>query len=851
VIAERARADGKFLFLGQEKLYARGVTYGTFAGGGYPSCGRAKRDLESMVANEVNAIRTYTVPPSWLLDLALERGLRVMVGLPWEDHIAFLEERSRRQSIERRVREGVAACAGHPAVLCYAVGNEIPASIVRWYGPRPIERFLERLYHAAKAEDPHGLVTYANYPSTEYLELPFVDVVSFNVYVEDEARLDAYLARLHNLAGDRPLLITELGLDGRRGDAEQAASLQRQIRVVFDAGCAGAFVFAWTDEWHRGGAEIDDWAFGLTDRDRRPKPALAAVAREFADVPLRRAVRSPRVSVVVCSFNGAATLADCLDGLARLDYPDYEVILVDDGSTDETAMIGERFGVRVISTSNLGLSSARNIGLRAATGELVAYIDDDCRPDRDWLRYLVAALEPSSAVGVGGPNVAPSDGGTVEECVARAPGGPVHVLVSDREAEHLPGCNMGFRRDALVAVGGFDPQFREAGDDVDICWRLQERGWTLAFSPAAMVWHRRRRSVRAYLRQQRNYGKAEALLERKWPERYNRGGHASWSGRVYASVPGARAGLRRGRIHYGTWGSALFQSVYDRRPANVSSLSLLPEWYLVLAALAVLTAYEAVAPPLFHIRALDMPFTLALLALASASLVAHALGFAWSSFTSPPRPPLTRLKLRMLTALLCLLQPVARLYGRQRHGLTPWRRPADLRPAPLWPQTLTVWSERWLSPTQRLLRLENEMRDRNAIVVRGGDFDRWDLQVRLGPLGSARVRMAVEEHGRGTQFVRFRFWPRWSRGGVVLAVGLAVLSAIAVELNDVALGVTLGVLALVLALRMARECAGAVAVVSRAVARHSDDARDDLVRVLERRLPRQQARTIDALRQEI
>src|SRR5439155_1386610 len=125
---------------------------------------------------------------------------------------------------------------------------------------------------------------------------------------------------------------------------------------------------------------------------------------------------------------------------------------------------------------------------------------------------------------------APAGDGPIAECVARAPGGPVHVLVTDREAEHIPGCNMAFRTAYLDAVGGFDPRFRTAGDDVDVCWRLQDRGWTLGFHPAAMVWHHRRNSVRAYWRQQIGYGRAEAMLERKWPEKYNDVGHVRWRG---------------------------------------------------------------------------------------------------------------------------------------------------------------------------------------------------------------------------------------------------------------------------------------------------------------------------------
>lgn len=90
---------GKFLFDGDAKLYVRGVTYGTFepgpGGTGYPVPSVVDADFQQMAANGINAVRTYTVPPRWLLDVALRRGLRVMVGLPWEQHVAFLEERAR------------------------------------------------------------------------------------------------------------------------------------------------------------------------------------------------------------------------------------------------------------------------------------------------------------------------------------------------------------------------------------------------------------------------------------------------------------------------------------------------------------------------------------------------------------------------------------------------------------------------------------------------------------------------------------------------------------------------------------------------------------------------------------
>src|SRR3989441_11681376 len=105
--------------------------------------------------------------------------------------------------------------------------------------------YLERLYGAAKAEDPTALVTYVNYPSSEYLQPPFLDLVCFNAYLESQARFAAYLARLQNLAGDRPLIMSEIGLDSlRHGERTQAKDLETQIRKAFAWGCAAAFVYS-------------------------------------------------------------------------------------------------------------------------------------------------------------------------------------------------------------------------------------------------------------------------------------------------------------------------------------------------------------------------------------------------------------------------------------------------------------------------------------------------------------------------------------------------------------------------------------------------------------------------------
>jgi len=791
----------------------RGVTYGTFRVGpegvDYPAAGRVDEDFAGVAAAGFNTVRTYTVPPRWLLDTAERHGLLVMVGMPWEQHVAFLDEPERCDAIEQRVREGVRACAGHDAVLAFTIGNEIPASIVRWHGRREVERFLERLYLASKAEDPDGLVTYVNFPTTEYLELPFLDICAFNVYLESQELLDAYLARLQVVADDRPLLMAEIGLDSRsNGEQTQAESLSWQLRSTFQAGCAGATVFAWTDEWHRGGYEIEDWDFGLVRRDRSPKPSLEAVQDVLGDLPLAPPERWPRFSVVVCSCNGARTLDGCLAAATTLDYPDFEVIVVDDGSTDESAAIAGSYGAHVISTPNCGLSSARNTGAEAATGEIVAFCDDDAVPDPHWLTYLATTYMTSEHVAVGGPNIAPPDSTSVAECIANAPGNATHVLLSDSIAEHIPGCNSSFRRDALLDVGGFDPQFRVAGDDVDICWRLQDRGWTIGFNAAAMVWHHRRKDVRAFWRQQRDYGRAEAMLERKWPEKYNAAGHVSWAGRVYAT--GRRTFLERWRVYYGTWGTGFFQRLYSDRQPTLAHLPLMPEWFLVIAALAGLTGLGVMWRPMLAL----LPF----LVLAVAAVAADAwIGAGRARYSGAPVSRIRRLGMRALTALLFAIQSYARLHGRIAAGLHPWSRHSRTVVRFPRPRVRLVWSEEWQSVEDRLLGIEGRLRNAGLRVGRAGVFDRWDLEVRGGMLADARLRMAVEEHGGGRQQLRFHLAPRGARAGVAVTAVLGILAIAAMLNGAVAAGAVLLTLVGALGLFALIEAASAIAAAELAV----------------------------------
>jgi len=565
----RVRIDGKFFAAGSERFDFRGVTYGTFRpredGARFPERERLEADFSAMAAAGFTVVRTYTEPPDDVVECAAEHSLSLLAGVFWPDW-RYLVGASRRQcrEIERaavgEVRAAARRLAGCDHVLALCIGNEVPADALRWIGTGRAAALIGELADAVRAEDPARLVTYANYPTAEFLPLPDVDFLTFNVFLERKADLRRYLTRLHHLAGDRPLVLGEIGLDAGAGTAAgelaQATAIGWQLECALERGVAGTCLFAWTDEWCVGDTEVNGWHFGLTRADRSPRPALAVAqrwnSRTVADLlPTRK---WPSISVVVCSHNAAATLDECLQHACALDYPGLEIIVVDDGSTDETAAIAARHArARLLSLGHGGLSAARNEGFRAAAGELVAYLDADAYPSPEWPYYLALGLDSRLVGGVGGPNLPPEADPIPAHRVARGPGGPVHVLLSDDRAEHVPGCNMAFWRDVLEEVGGFDPVYTAAGDDVDLCWKVLDRGWEIGFHPAALVWHHRRPDAAGYLRQQWGYGRAEALVAARHPERFNALGAARWQGRIYNSLTPP---LGRQRVYRGAYGAA-------------------------------------------------------------------------------------------------------------------------------------------------------------------------------------------------------------------------------------------------------------------------------------------------------
>ncbi len=769
----RVRVDGKHFAVGAERFHLRGVTYGTFAprddGARFPEREVVKRDFAAMAARRGSRPSAPTPPhPTTSSRLASDWGLRLLAGVFWPDwrYLVGASPRELRRiarAAEAETRLQARRLAGCDAVLALSMGNEVPADVVRWFGTDRIARTIARLGETVHEEDPDLLVTYANYPTAEYLPLPTLDFLTFNVFLDNEQDLRRYLTRLHHLAGDRPLVLGELGhhVAAPEDEESHAAFLDAQLRVTVERGLAGTCVFSWTDEWQVGDHDVTDWKFGLTRADRSPRPALDVVTRWNQRTVRDLDVDWPSMSVVVCAYNAEATIAECLQATTALDYPGLDIVVVDDGSTDGTAEIAEGFpGVRVLREPHAGLSVARNTGWREARGDLVVYLDSDAYPTPEWPYYLALGMDGPMVGGIGGPNIPPQSDGLAAQRVARSPGGPVHVLVSDDRAEHVPGCNMGFWKQVLAEVGGFDPVYTAAGDDVDLCWKVLDRGWEIGFHPAALVWHHRRGSTRAYLRQQRGYGRAEALVAQRHPDRFTPLGTARWRGRIYDPFAPA---LARQRVYRGLYGSAAYQSVYG---GGGHTLDIAHQVGAPAAVVAVATAPLALlaaswaAVPLVGLMLLG---TLAVVDVAQArpprGLGRRAFGF------------------RLGVAFLHLAQPVVRTWARLRESVLSRRHP----PAYAWlPGPVTRLRRGVLllpEPRPRaeiVAALVGDLRRAGIAVVVPSGWDSYDANL----LASLFVRgeLVTSAHPEGCVQIRVRRRLRLRR--IVLWLGAAAAGSV-------------------------------------------------------------------------
>lgn len=243
-------------------------------------------------------------------------------------------------------------------------------------------------------------------------------------------------------------------------------------------------------------------------------------------------IRQPSFSVIVPVRDREAQVRECLDSLVRLDYPSFNIIVVEDGSTDRTREIVSRYPVRLVVNTRRGAYAARNKGIEVANGsnsDVVAFTDSDCVVDRGWLKNLADCYTSNLVGGAGGRVLtlkAPGLVGTFQGL------GPQEIFDSQQRvllgaqndgqflSTGLGSGNMSFRLDTLVKVNGFSEEMAKCGD-YEICWRIQKAGYQLIYEPKAQVYHRPRSSLAQLMMQFYEVGKSQPQLLKKQNDGYS------------------------------------------------------------------------------------------------------------------------------------------------------------------------------------------------------------------------------------------------------------------------------------------------------------------------------------------
>ncbi len=263
------------------------------------------------------------------------------------------------------------------------------------------------------------------------------------------------------------------------------------------------------------------------DAEERVLEELAAkgfVAREriASDGP----AELPLVSVIIPVKDREEELGRCLETLARLSYPPekLQVIVVDDGSRDRSAAVARQAGALVVPSGGVGRgpAAARNRGASAASGEILAFIDSDCTASPEWLAELVPAFGDPATAALGGLVDGMHNAGPLDRYEAVMSsltlGGHERSGSSGDDTFYLPSCNLLVRRTAFLGVSGFADGMH-VGEDVDLTWRLRDRGWTIRYLPAGKVWHEHRARLRPFMSRRFDYGTSEGMLQALHPVR--------------------------------------------------------------------------------------------------------------------------------------------------------------------------------------------------------------------------------------------------------------------------------------------------------------------------------------------
>lgn len=228
------------------------------------------------------------------------------------------------------------------------------------------------------------------------------------------------------------------------------------------------------------------------------------------------------ISIIIPVKNGEKTIKKCLDSLKNLNYTNYEIIVIDDNSSDKTQeILGLYEGIQTMKTSGVGPASCRNLGIKQAKGDYLAFTDADCIVHPDWLKELLKGFDESNVVGVGGDQQSPDDesefGKIVQEFLKIVGFVADYIKTKSKmiETKHNPSCNVMYKKEIFDKVEGF-LEGLWPGEDVELDYRIKQKEYKLKYNPEAIVYHYRPNNLSAFCRMMKNYGWAQGFLVRRY-----------------------------------------------------------------------------------------------------------------------------------------------------------------------------------------------------------------------------------------------------------------------------------------------------------------------------------------------
>ncbi|MDP8955765.1 MAG: glycosyltransferase [Actinomycetota bacterium] len=259
----------------------------------------------------------------------------------------------------------------------------------------------------------------------------------------------------------------------------------------------------------------------------------------------------PFVSVVIPVLNGEATIGACLSALVKSDYPKecFEILIVDNGSTDRTTEIAKRYPVTLLSEPRRGPARARNRGIEASRGGVLAFTDADCLVTTGWIRNLVAAFSNAEVGAVAGEILPFPPRTPAERYAAR-----IRHLSPQRYLRRplfpfAVTANLAFRRSVFAQVGLFDPTCPRGGESTDFCTRFfRQTRLRLELASRAVVFHRHRQRARDLFSQHIGYGRGHAFLYWKYRDELPWGWEQTRQ--VYADLLRTARGLARSSVRF-------------------------------------------------------------------------------------------------------------------------------------------------------------------------------------------------------------------------------------------------------------------------------------------------------------